>query len=238
MRTGMAAALLAAGTIGAAAPNAMAMQVESATGEAEIEAIGQMVSDAFDLDYGTQKDAIRDAFIQIEARAKASAVRFASDPETSLKLRELQAIGAFYAAQHNDPDYGDVAGQQQEIAWLDETVRLLGPALAARGGDGDHYEFRGAAGQLFDHGLRFDDPRLAEWSAMRVQANRYRVKAIPDDWFEKILLAEALYDHGWMTRDQALIDEANRIAASLPADELRGSLRRKRDAVAAGEAPY
>lgn len=238
MRTGMAAALLAAGTIGAAAPNAMAMQVESATGEAEIEAIGQMVSDAFDLDYSTQKDAIRDAFIQIEARAKASAVRFASDPETSLKLRELRAIGAFYAAQHNDPDYGDVAGQQQEIAWLDETVRLLGPALAARGGDGDHYEFRGAAGQLFDHGLRFDDPRLAEWSAMRVQANRYRVKAIPDDWFEKILLAEALYDHGWMTRDQALIDEANRIAASLPADELRGSLRRKRDAVAAGEAPY
>ena len=230
--------MLAAGTVGAAAPNAMAMQVESATGEAEIEAIGQMVSDAFDLDYGTQKDAIRDAFIQIEARAKASAVRFASDPETSLKLRELQAIGAFYAAQHNDPDYGDVAGQQQEIAWLDETVRLLGPALAARGGDGDHYEFRGAAGQLFDHGLRFDDPRLAEWSAMRVQANRYRVKAIPDDWFEKVLLAEALYDHGWMTRDQALIDEANRIAASLPADELRGSLRRKRDAVAAGEAPY
>lgn len=230
--------MLAAGAIGAAAPNAMAMQVESAAGEAEIEAIGQMVSDAFDLDYSTQKDAIRDSFIQIEARAKASAARFASDPETSLKLRELRAIGAFYAAQHNDPDYGDVAGQQQEIAWLDETVRLLGPALAVRGGDGDHYEFRGAAGQLFDHGLRFDDPRLAEWSAMRVQANRYRVKAIPDDWFEKVLLAEALYDHGWMTRDQALIDEANRIAASLPADELRGSLRRKRDAVAAGEAPY
>lgn len=238
MRTGMAAALLAMGAIGAAAPNAMAMQVERAAGEAEIEAIGQMVSDAFDLDYSTQKDAIRDAFIQIEGRAGASAVRFASDPEAGLKLRELQAIGAFYAAQHNDPDYGDVAGQQQEIAWLDETVRLLGPALAVRGGDGDHYEFRGAAGQLFDHGLRFNDPRLAEWSAMRVQANRYRVKAIPDDWFEKILLAEALYDHGWMTRDQALIDEANRIAASLPADELRGSLRRKRDAVAAGEAPY
>ncbi|WP_260580886.1 hypothetical protein [Sphingopyxis sp. PET50] len=98
--------------------------------------------------------------------------------------------------------------------------------------------FAAPADQLFDHGLRFEDPRLPEWSAMRVQANRYRVKAIPDDWFEKVLLAEALYDHGWLTGDQALIDEANKIAASLPESEMRGSLRRKRDAVAAGEAPY
>lgn len=238
MRTWMAAALLAAASIGAGAPAATAMQADSAAGEAEVLAIGQMVSDAFDLDYRTQKDAIRDAFIQIEARAKASGGRFASDPETAMQLRSLQGIGAFYAAQHNDPDYGDVAGQQQEIAWLDETVRMLGPVLAARNGEGEHYEFRGAAGQLFDQGLRFGDLRLPEWSAMRVQANRYRVKAFPDDWFEKVLLAEALYDHGWLTKNPALTDEANRIAASLPEEEMRGSLRRKRDAVAAGEAPY
>lgn len=238
MRTWVAAAFLAAGSVGATAPAALAIQVDSAAGEAEVLAIGQMVSDAFDLDYSTQKGAIRDAFIKVEARAKASADRFASDLDTARSLHALQAIGAFYAAQHNDPDYGDLAGQQQEIAWLDETVRLLGPVLAARDGAGEHYEFRGAAGQLFDHGLRFDDPRLPEWSAMRVQANRYRVKAIPGDWFEKLLLAEALYDHGWMTKDKALLDEAAAIAATIPDDEMRSSLRRKRDAVAAGKAPY
>ena len=238
MRTWMAAALLAAGTVGAAAPGAMAMQADSAAGEAEVEAIGQMVSDAFALDYSTQKDAMRDAFIRIEARAKASGTRFAADPETTMHLRSLQAIGAFYAAQHNDPDWADIAGQKQEIAWLDETVHMLGPVLAARNGEGEHYEFRGAAGQLFDQGLRFADPRLPEWSAMRVQANRYRVQAFPDDWFEKVLLAEALYDHGWLTKNPALIDEANQLVATFPDDELRGSLRRKRDAVAAGEAPY
>lgn len=237
MRTWMAAALLVAGAIGGA-PVVQAMQADSAAGEAEILAIGQMVSDAFDLDYSTQKDAIRDAFIKVEARAKAEAGRFASAPETARSLRALQAIGAFYAAQHNDPDYGDVAGQQQEIAWLDETVRLLGPVLAAQDGQGEHYEFRGAAGQLFDQGLRFDDPRLAEWSAMRVQANRYRVEAFPDDWFEKLLLAEALYDHGWMTKDKALLDEAAAITATIPEEEMRGSLRDKRDAVAAGKPPY
>ena len=234
----MAAALLAAGTVGAVVPGAMAMQADSAAGEAEVEAIGQMVSDAFALDYSTQKDAMRDAFIQIEARAKTSGVRFAADAETATHLRSLQAIGAFYAAQHNDPDWADIAGQKQEIAWLDETVRMLGPVLAARNGEGEHYEFRGAEGQLFDQGLRFADPRLPEWSAMRVQANRYRVKAFPDDWFEKVLLAEALYDHGWLTKNPALIDEANQLVATFPEDEMRGSLRRKRDAVAAGEAPY
>ncbi|WP_144037854.1 hypothetical protein [Sphingopyxis sp. KK2] len=237
MRTWMAAALLAAGAIGAA-PVAQAMQADGAAGEAEAEAIGQMISDAFALDYSTQKDQIRDAFIKIEARAKASAARFASDPDTARSLQALQGIGAFYAAQHNDPEWSDIEGQKQEILWLDETVRLLGPVLAAQDGIGENYEFRGAAGQLFDQGLRFDDPRLAEWSAMRVQANRYRVKAFPDDWFEKILLAEALYDHGWMTKDKALLDEAAAIAETIPEDEMRGSLRDKRDAVAAGKPPY
>lgn len=237
MRTWMTAALLAAGAIGGA-PVAQATQAESTAGEAEILAIGQMVSDAFDLDYSTQKDQIRDAFIKIEARAKASVVRFASDPDTARSLQALQGIGAFYAAQHNDPEWSDIEGQKQEILWLDETVRLLGPVLAAQNGIGENYEFRGAAGQLFDQGLRFDDPRLPEWSAMRVQANRYRVKAFPDDWFEKILLAEALYDHGWLTKDKALLIEATAITATIPEEEMRGSLRDRSDAVAAGKSPY
>lgn len=238
MRTWVAAALLAAGTIGAAAPGAMAMQTGSAAGQAEVEAIGQMVSDAFGLDYGTQKDAMRDAFIRVEARAKASAARFAADPETAMNLRSLQGIGAFYAAQHNDPEWADVDGQKQEIIWLDETVRMLGPVLAARNGDGDHYEFRGAAGQLFNQGRRFNDPRLPEWSAMRVLANRYRVKAMPDDDFEKHLLVEALYDHALLAKDQALIDEADKIAATITEEDLRDAVREIRGSVAAGEAPY
>jgi hypothetical protein len=237
MRTWIAAALLAAAAIGGAS-GAQATQADSAAGEAEILAIGEMVSDAFALDYSTQKDQIRDAFIRVEARAKASAVRFAADPDTARSLRALQGIGAFYAAQHNDPEWADIEGQKQEILWLDETVRLLGPVLAAQDGVGENYEFRGAAGQLFDQGLRFDDPRLAEWSAMRVQANRYRVKAFPDDWFEKLLLAEALYDHGWMTKDKALLDEAAAITATIPEEEMRSSLRDKHDAVAAGKPPY
>ena len=238
MRTWMAAALLAAGSLGAVVPDALAMQADSAAGQDELLAIGDLMSQAFRLDYSTQKDEIRDAFIRIEARAKASATRFASDPTAAFRLREQQGVASFYAAQHNDPEWDDVEGQKQEIAWLDETVRLLGPAIAERDGGGDHYEFRGAAGQLFDQGVRFDDPRLPSWSAMRVQANRYRVKAFPDDWFEKVLLAEALYDHGWLMKDQAATAEANRITAGIPEDEMRSSLAEKRDAVAAGEAPY
>ena len=238
MRTWVAAALLAAGSAGAVAPDAMAIEDQRAVGDAELLAIGDLISAAFRLDYSTQKDQIRDAFIAIEARAAGSATRFADDLETVFRLRELQGVASFYAAQHNDPDWGDIEGQKQEIAWLDQTVRLLGPAIAEREGGGDHYEFRGAAGQLFDHGVRFNDPRLPLWSEMRVQANRYRVDAFPDDWFEKVLLAEALYDHGWLIGDRAATDEANRIAASIPEDEMRSSLAEKRNAVAAGAAPY
>ena len=238
MRTWVAAALLAAGSAGAVAPDAMAIEDQRAVGDAELLAIGDLISAAFRLDYSTQKDQIRDAFIAIEARAAGSATRFADDLETVFRLRELQGVASFYAAQHNDPEWGDIEGQKQEIAWLDQTVRLLAPAIAEREGGGDHYEFRGAAGQLFDHGVRFNDPRLPLWSEMRVQANRYRVDAFPDDWFEKVLLAEALYDHGWLIGDRAATDEANRIAASIPEDEMRSSLAEKRDAVAAGAAPY
>ena len=238
MRTWVAAALLAAGSAGAVAPDAMAIEDQRAVGDAELLAIGDLISAAFRLDYSTQKDQIRDAFIAIEARAAGSATRFADDLETVFRLRELQGVASFYAAQHNDPEWGDIEGQKQEIAWLDQTVRLLAPAIAEREGGGDHYEFRGAAGQLFDHGVRFNDPRLPLWSEMRVQANRYRVDAFPDDWFEKVLLAEALYDHGWLVGDRAATDEANRIAASIPEDEMRSSLAEKRNAVAAGAAPY
>ena len=238
MRTWVAAALLAAGSAGAVAPDAMAIVEHRAGGDAELLALGDLISAAFRLDYSTQKDQIRDAFIAIEARAAGSATRFADDLETVFRLRELQGVASFYAAQHNDPDWGDIEGQKQEIAWLDQTVRLLAPAIAEREGGGDHYEFRGAAGQLFDHGVRFNDPRLPLWSEMRVQANRYRVDAFPDDWFEKVLLAEALYDHGWLVGDRAATDEANRIAASIPEDEMRSSLAEKRNAVAAGAAPY
>lgn len=233
MRKLMLAALVAA--MAAATP---AVAADSAA-EAEIAAIEAMPKDIYRLDYKTQKDLMRDRYMAMHDRAKAAAGRFAGDPAAVTRLRTLQGSAIFNVAQHNDPDWADIEGQKAEIAWLVETIEVLAPVLAAGNTpDGPHYEFRGAAGQLFDHGLRFGDPRFESWSAARVLANRYRVEADPDDWFEKRLLAEALYDHGWLTKNEALTAEAETLFAAIPEDERGYNLREKHEAVAAGAPPY
>lgn len=197
--------------------------------EAEIAAIEAMGKAVSRLDYGSQKDAMRDGYVAMRDRAKAAAERFGGDPATANRLRALQGHAIFNAAQHNDPEWADVAGQKAEILWLVETVEVLAPVLAAGGTQADddrpNYAFRGAAGQLFNLGTRFRDPRLPDWSATRVLANRYRSNAFPDSDFEKHLLVEALYDHAVLTEDRALIDEADRIAATIREEDLREAVR-------------
>jgi hypothetical protein len=217
-----------------AAPAAAA----EATAEAEvaaIEAIGETVAR---LDYDTQKDAMRDGYVAMRDRARAAAELYGDDPATANRLRALQGHAIFNAAQHNDPDWADVEGQKAELLWLAETVEVLAPVLAAgTAGDDDrpNYAFRGAAGQLYTLGLRFHDPRLPDWSATRVLANRYRSKAFPDSDFEKHLLVEALYDHAVLTKDRALIDEADAIVATIREEDLREAVQDMREeAVASG----
>lgn len=212
--------------------------VDSAA-ETEIAAIEAMRRDVDRLDYGTQKDQMRDGYMAMRDRAKAAVARFGKDPETLNRLRTLQGNAIFNVAQHNDPEWDDVEGRKAEIPWLVETIEVLAPVLAAANTpDGPSYEFRGAAGQLFEHGLRFDDPRFASWSETRVLANRYRVEVDPENWLDKRILAEALYDHGWLTKNPALTAEADKLFAMIPASELGYALKRKHEAVAAGQPPY
>lgn len=196
--------------------------------EAEIAAIEAMGETIARLDYDSQKDAMRDGYVAMRDRAKAAAERYGGDPAAANRLRALQGHAIFNAAQHNDPEWADVEGQKAEILWLAETVEVLAPVLAAgAAGDDDrpNYAFRGAAGQLYTLGVRFRDPRLPNWSATRVLANRYRSKAFPGSDFEKHLLVEALYDHAVLTEDRALIDEADRIAATIREEDLREAVR-------------
>ncbi|KTE35864.1 hypothetical protein ATE62_15035 [Sphingopyxis sp. HIX] len=196
--------------------------------EAEIAAIEAMGEAIARLDYDSQKDAMRDGYVAMRDRARAAAELYAGDPATANRLRALQGHAIFNAAQHNDPEWADVEGQKAEIIWLAETVEVLAPVLAAGvAGDDDrpNYAFRGAAGQLYSLGVRFRDPRLPDWSATRVLANRYRSKAFPDSDFEKHLLVEALYDHAVQVKDRGLIDEADGLAATIREEDLREAVQ-------------
>ena len=238
MRLGMIAALMVAGAADAVHP-APAVALQATDADTEIAALDSDMARAFAIDYATQKDAKRDRFLSIRARAKAAAQRFAAYPALAMRLHEIQGVAAFHAAQNNDPEWNDMEGEKAEIVWLNETVTLLAPSLAATGGAvGPHSEFRGAAGQLVTLGRRYEDPRLRRWSETRVLANRYRVKALPGDDFESHLLVEALYDHGELTGDQVLIAEGDRIAATITEADLRDAVRAMRAAVAAGDLPY
>lgn len=197
--------------------------------------LSKMQDAAFDVPFDAPDFEARNAFLAVRTRAEA-ALATETDPQTLAELRRFLGVSSFYAAQSFHP-----ANEEEillEISLLDDTRRLLAPILASDPADGQSYEYRGASGQLFDYGKKRNDPRWVEWSADRVQANRYRVKQFADDPFEKTLLAEALFDHGWLAKDSSALAEAEQITGAIPEDELRSTTRRKLEQVKAGNAPY
>lgn len=183
-----------------------------------------------------------------ESRRDLLAVAAAADAIAAVQEADSKPLGLasavagsalFLTAQNHDPEWGDEAGQALELEWLTAALARLQTALAVLGPDfANDYEYRGAAGQLWQHGHRLGDSRWSEWSAARVEANRLRLAADPDSKFETNMLAEALYDHGWLTSDKALLAQADALVASLSEEDLDYGVARKQRAVAQGEAPY
>lgn len=205
----------------------------------ELAALDAAISDAYSTPYDQRDEAVQQ-LLRIGARAEAMLAHEGDDVAPELRIRLLSIIGQAYfgAAQHHDSEL-DSEADALDREWLVKTVDALEPVLAALGPmEGPAYDLRGAAGQLFDHAVYYDLPQLEQWSALRVQANRYMLARMGDDAFEKELLAASLYDHGWMTEDPALIAEADALFDSFPEDDQPYVLRVKRRAIAAGEAPY
>lgn len=205
----------------------------------DLAALDAAISDAYSIPFDQRDEAVQQ-LLRIGARAEAMLAQEGDDVTPELRIRLLSIIGEAYfgAAQHHDSEL-DSEADVLDREWLVKAVDALEPVLAALGPmEGPAYDLRGAAGQLFDHAVYYDLPQLEQWSALRVQANRYMLARMEDDAFEKELLAASLYYHGWMTEDPALIAEADKLFDSFPEDDQPYVLRAKRSAIAAGEAPY
>lgn len=197
--------------------------------------LAAMQEAAFKVPFEDAGFAARDAFLAVRDKARA-ALATETDPQRQVALKRLWGVNSFNAAQSYDPTNEEES--LLEIALLDDTRRLLGEILAKDPTDEQSYEFRGATGQLFDYGQARNDPRWIEWSADRVQANRYREAQEPAEWLEKNALAQALLDHGWLIKDVTLIAEGKAIASTIPEDEMRSQTQTKLESIAAGDAPY
>jgi hypothetical protein len=236
MRDWICAALLAAAVPMAPAVRAAETEDDLAAAGAEADALGEMLSAAFEL--GEKDDAAAQALLfQIRDRAKADEARFGADPEQKAFFRERQGVALFYAATEGDPDWDDAAARKQEMEWLAEALPLLAPTATANGKEGPYYEYRAATEQLFERGVRYGDARLLAWSAERVAANRISLSVHPDYDYQAGL-ADALYDHGWLTKTPAATAEADRIVAAIPEAELDWDTNEKLKLVAAGQSPY
>lgn len=199
----------------------------------------ERLSAANSLGFDGKLEEARRGLLAVATEADAiAAVQEAGSPQLGL-ASAMAGSALFYTAQNHDPEWGDDAGQALEIEWLTASLARLQTAHAVLGQDFTNaYEYRGAAGQLWLHGHRLGDSRWPEWSAARVEANRLRLAAQPDNTFETNMLAEALYDHGWLSGDKALLAQADALVASLPEEEVDYGVARKHGAVARGEAPY
>lgn len=217
---------------------AIAAETGGGAADSEIDAIGALMAKATALRPELELEKARALFLEARAQAKAGAERYAADPALAARFRDLQGIATYHAAEAVWHDWDDRAARDAETVWLVEAAALLAAGVAADPKNGPHEEFRLTGERLFERGIRYADPRLADWSAVRVAANRARVAALPDDSTEKNLLAQALYDHGWLTRDAGATSEAERIVTAMDADDVTFAARDKRAAVAAGKRPY
>lgn len=198
----------------------------------------QQIGNAYGFDWDDRYTAIEHFVVTAEA-AESELATGQYEGEDRIALLEIIGTAYFGAAQHHDSEW-DTEADIQDREWLIKTVTALEPVMAARGAmDGPAYDFRGAAGQLFNHGRYYGLPEWKEWSRMRVLGNRYMSEDPGEnDAFERELLAISLYEHGWLTSDQASIAEAEEIYASFSDDDRPYSLEQAHEAVLANTQPY
>ena len=193
----------------------------------------ERIDDAYGLEWEEREEATSQLLaVAQEAEEYLASGTFAE--EERLDLLKIVGTSYFGAAQHHDSEW-DTPEDVLDREWLIKTVNALEPVLAARGAfDAPAYDFRGAAGQLFDHARYHDLPELTDWSRMRVLGNRYMLeRAGGEDEFERELLAVSLYEHGWLTQNAALIAEAEELYSSFPEDDMPYAVERAREAVIA-----
>lgn len=182
-----------------------------------------------------------EAMDAVGKQAEALLADAPDDLDESTRLDLLKIIGQAYfgAAQVHDSDF-DSEEDLVDRAWLIKAVDALRPVMAARHDNmaSPAYDFRGAAGQMWHHARYYDLPDKIERSAEYVQGNRYMFARSPENKFEREFLAASLYVHGWLTKDDALIAEADTIYDSFPEGEQPYELIKKREAIAEGRAPY
>jgi|GEM_PF-2285965 len=211
-------------------------------------AMAQIQDDAFSLDYGTQREDSLRLFLAIAEEARVAQLRFAQDPAQVRIFSEREGVFLFYASEYHEFDDDDHEGRLRELGWLVKSVAAIERSLVP---DLDpvfpFYEYRSAAAQLFDQAAWLGDPRLADFAASSVRANRLSLAryATPDGdgdgestAFEKNMLAQSLYQLGYLTDDAARIAEANALADELGSDATEYSTQAMRDAMAEGNSPF
>jgi hypothetical protein len=211
----------------------------SAEAETAFFALDQRMSELFQID--RYEDAARRSagFAALARDIAAARSRHAGVADWQGPFAEQEGTAWYYAAEANDYEPGDEAGEQQELAFLLAALAVLEPVMADKAeAVGPSYEYSNTTSDLAELGRARNDPRWPEWSASKVRAARFRVRVFPGDPVETSPLAEALYDHGWLTQDKAMLAEADRLAEAIPPEAAGADLDYKRQAVAAGEAPY
>lgn len=209
-------------------------------------ALTQMQDDAFALDIETQREEAVQKFLEIADEAEAARKRFADEPNEVRRFTEAQGIALYYAAEYHLFDSANAEARTREISWLLEGI---GAFESIPVDDATtyfpFYEYEGSASLLFEHGAWLGDSRLPDWSRSKVRAARGKLKqngaASTDPGavvFETNALAQALFEYGFLTGDQASIDEANAILEKLGEDNIDYYSADMRDAVAEGRAPF
>lgn len=242
-------ALLAAIPLAAISTPAAAVE-DSDRGDPQLlfSALAQLQDDAFSLDFATQRDESLGILLQISQEARDAQLRFAQDANQVRIFSEREGVALYYASEYHDFEQDDLAARQKEFDWLVRGVEAIERSLVP---DPDpifpFYEYRIAAGELFDQAAWLGDARMADFAAASVRANRLSMTrydpADPDTSeddlrFEKNMLAQSLYQHGFLTGNAAEIAEADALAAELGDEGADLYTQSMRDSVAEGLAPY
>lgn len=212
-------------------------------------ALAALQDEAFSLDFATQKEGSLKLLLQLSAEARDAQERFASDPEQVRIFSEREGVALYYASEYHEfGDDNDSEARQRELDWLIRSVDAIERSLVA---DPDpifpFYEYRIATRELFSQAAWLGDPRLADFAAAAVRANRLSIAqydpadpSVPPKTiqFEKNMLAQALYRHGYLTGNAAELAEANALAAELGDEDADLYTQSMRDLVAEDMAPY
>ncbi|MEY4269925.1 MAG: hypothetical protein RLZZ58_1141 [Pseudomonadota bacterium] len=184
------------------------------------DAVDMVAGAAYDKSSADDKPGAYHLYRQARDAAKAALARFGDTPEGAEALRDRLAENAMKAAEHLEP--ATAAEEADMVALLIDAADSYAITQTSFDENAQAFDWRNAADQLFDWGLTTADPRLNDWSAGRVRANRERVKRfdrlLNGLEFEESMLAMALIDHGWLTKDQAATDEGLALAKRLGDD--------------------